>query len=421
MMPRSARRLALAICVLSGCRSDTDATDGDTSSSGDSTSSTSTSTTSSSTTIAPESSGAAETSTSSDGPADSSSSSGGCTTDCDAPPTTLWEVSRDGEAHNDDRFAAVAIADDGAVIVNGFVAEATPSRDVAVVAFAADGTESWAYVTGASAQDDVGTDVAIVDGDVVATATRDGTAMQWLARIDEGVAAWEYEASGSAHTVAVLGGGIVAGGVADARGYVGAFDGNDGTPAWTWSSPIAGGCATCDRILDVEVLANADIAAVGARGEDGTAVVVRLSPDGSEIWSAADDAPGTALRLTAEASGDLLVIVRDDEEVTQLRRYPGDGSGHLQLPSDPDEQLADIASDPLGGWVVAANLADGVAIRHYDARDAIAWADTRDAPADGELIVSAIAVDGAGEVAACGTRRVDDVTGYDGWVIVLAP
>ena len=352
----------------------------------------------------------------------------GCNADCTPSGAVHWEVVRDGELHGGDIFVAPAIADDGSVLVTGYVAEANPAgRELVVVGYDAAGVEAWQYVTGANSQNDQGNAIAALEGDAVVAGFIAGNTMQYLGRVADGAALWENDAiggAGGANAVVIADGAIVVGGIVDGRGYLASFDG-DGASGWSWMSPMTGGCNPCDRIMDLAIAANGDVLAAGERAEDEPfkdALLARFSPDGDELWSAVDEQLGTnesMYRVSEDGSGDILTVRGDADELSYVRRYAADGSSFDELDLDDTEYVADVAASPLGGYLLAVNTTDGSAVRRHGDDDVMSWEQTWATPAGGAVFAYALAIDANGVIVVAGAWREDMAGNYDGWLVSL--
>ena len=125
----------------------------------------------------------------------------------DPPPVTPWWRLYDGPAHGDDEAFRVATTHDGSMVFTAGWSQGEHGRDYLVLAYAADGTEAWAFRydgTGAGRDQVIGLAVAPDGGAVYVTGLSVGVESKWDAvtiAIDSatGESTWTKRFDGSAH------------------------------------------------------------------------------------------------------------------------------------------------------------------------------------------------------------------------------
>ncbi len=347
-----------------------------------------------------------------------------------APGEDVWTRRHDGPAGAADR-ALSALADGHGVIVAGWETDLTEDADLWLARYRADGSRDWVV------REDAGPDAGVFASDL--TWLPDGSLLMvgglyseehdwdvWVRRMNPDLStAWTRVMDGGsdlqdeAVAVAVDGQGncVVAGFVMlaalDTDALIWGLTG-DGKSRWTRTLAGVGGAV--DAAIEVAMLSDGDIVAVGyatseLEGNDWDAWIRRIGPGGEERWAVDRPAPGGGRAQAVAAVGDGFVV--GGFETTPgtafdawLARYDGDGNLIWERTDDGSggfDALNDLAVTPQGTIVaVGYDFVDDEGldawVRHHRADGELLW--SHDLQGTGRVFHENGTIRGADDVAA---------------------
>ncbi|MGH1340366.1 MAG: hypothetical protein ACRBN8_02350 [Nannocystales bacterium] len=355
----------------------------------------------------------------------------GCTSDCGAPGSLLWERTFQGGASG--RVAALTVDACGSVIATGEVRPSrfTGSEEIWVATYHADGELAWS-VADRLTHGATGAAVTLHEGRIYVGGQAIVSGVG-LASGDRRPLVRAYSTQGEGLQTHILGDDdldVVDGFAMDAEGRFLALTRLGST--WTippQEPPVETFDFTELRAV-ARMVASGDgrVAVLGASATDDLTVLLLVyDSEGTEIWRASRDVFPRHVGFDGE--GTLVIVDGPEDDVITVRRYlPSGGTAVAEsVPLPSGVRLFASTVDQRGRVVVGGDLEDAQGLRvPWVARlsaTGVEWSWTRpDLPGDGS--VQSLAVDAVDAVfvgARVDVSALSGMIGSDIWIGRLAP
>lgn len=371
----------------------------------------------------------------------------GCNVDCVESGAQRWELLYDAPAGLSDCGYDVAVNAAGAIAVAGDATSPDGDTfDILAIGVNSDGSLAWDMIyDSASTNESPGgaTDrayaVAIEDDGEVIVAGHEYLSPEtvWVRKLDAAGETQWTRTGGDTHAGRAYGlslgtdDSVFVVGTHGLYAFVTKYNTN-GVEYWTQERKGTDGCNGCDYLADARGLDDGGVIVGGSfDNDDGDAALVRMSNIGDDAWSFEVDGGGTddgVIAVAASGESTLAVMGWGGGQAPELRSYAPDGSVEWMLadPMPETPEIADVVALSDGGFALLANTYDpdvmayvGVLARFDDA-GGLLWQRTLAAPQTGYAGASAIAVDGDDNLYVAGCRTDGEVQ-TDVWLVSFTP
>ena len=381
----------------------------------------------------------------------------GCEADCtETFDTSIWAVTIPGDAGIAEAGQGIAVADNGDLVVIGYIVDEVSNPDIYLVRLDGDGNEVWSSQLDLSmGGEDRGYAVAIDgDGNLGVTGDTDtGPASSdiWIAKLDpDGNELWSTTVDGpdndndggravafdAAGNLAVA--GFVRSGPNDNDIWVGAYD-PDGVELWT--ETIAGDMVMDDRGRGVAFDDAGDLFVSGfvSNGSFNRDVWVRkYAIDGmvmwTETWDSDKSKDDAGFSIGRSATGDVVVAgispVLSDNQDFWLGRFDTDGMlawwKRFGGPAIENDNAYGVALDSgdntvAVGYKGITNVDTDIWIVKYDPTGLELWRQTIPGAGMDRDEARAVAIAGGDEIVVTGEIRDAESNDGDIWIARFGP